>query len=48
MRPAEGSLTSGGSTPLGAALVAIHLVAVRARVVQFIADVDEGLVIPGL
>src|SRR5713101_1633398 len=38
-------LTSGGTTSLGAALVAVNFVAVRTRVVQFLADVDEGFIV---
>src|SRR2546425_2687725 len=41
-------LTSSCSTPLGAALVAVNLVTVRTRVIQFVADVDEGIEIPRL
>ena len=44
----QGSLASGCSTPLAAALVAVNLVTVRTRVIQFVADVDEGIEIPRL
>src|SRR5579871_3453538 len=41
-------LTAGGAASFGAAPVAIHFVAVRARVVQFFADFHEGVIIPRL
>src|SRR5262249_469296 len=41
-------LASCGTTSLGAALVAINLVAVRAGIIQFLADVDEGFEVSGL
>src|SRR5579864_3039397 len=41
-------LTSSGSASFGAALVAVNFVAVRACIVQFFADIDEGFIIPRL
>src|SRR6266850_4155989 len=41
----DGSLTANGAAALRATFVAIHLVAVCTRVVQFLADVSEGLVV---
>src|SRR5438046_2335818 len=46
--PCSSSLTSSCPASFGAALVAIHLVAVRARRIQFVADVDERFEVPGL
>ena len=43
-----GSLTARGPAPFGAALVAVHLVAASAGVVQLFTDLGEGLVVPGL
>src|SRR6476659_3150879 len=42
------SLTSTRPASLGATLVAIDFMAVRARVIQLLADVSKGLVVPGL
>src|SRR6185295_9995775 len=44
----DGLLTSNGAAALRATFVAVHLVAVRARVVQFLADIGEGLVVSRL
>src|SRR5215472_17575447 len=41
-------LTAGGSASFCPALVAVDFVTVRARVVEFLTDPDEGFIVPGL